>query len=376
MSSHAWLGVLLAGIALIPLAGSSSAPACCPAPPGGQPVVNADQTVIIIWDAAAKMQHFIRQASFKSDADDFGFIVPSPSMPELDESGNGAFPYLAKLTEPEVITKARPTGGGGGCGCAALPKTAAPSRGEMALAEPQVTELLDKKVAGFHAKVLEAKSAEALVGWLKEHGYAFSPEIEAWARPYVEQGWKFIALQVAKEKEPSDKDKTDKAPPGKRVSAAALRISFKTDRPLFPYREPDTTSAAKSLAASSRLLRIYFIGDGRFKGELTKEVPWTGRVAWSNELTAENKKATLDLLNKLPENTGPTTWWLTEFEDNWPYRVAPADVYFSKDDTQAKVKRDPIIRYVESSWPTDISAYAIAAVLIVPPLVRRLRRKC
>ena len=52
--------------------------ACCPAPPSGKPVVNADQTVLIIWDAAAKTQHFIRQASFTSQADDFGFIVPSP----------------------------------------------------------------------------------------------------------------------------------------------------------------------------------------------------------------------------------------------------------------------------------------------------------
>jgi hypothetical protein len=51
-------------------------PACCPVPPSGKPVVNADQTVIMIWDAATKTQHFIRQASFKSAADDFGFLVP------------------------------------------------------------------------------------------------------------------------------------------------------------------------------------------------------------------------------------------------------------------------------------------------------------
>src|ERR1700682_5066336 len=80
---------------------SSPTPACCPAPPSGKPVVNADQTVILIWDAATKTQHFIRKASFKSDADDFGFLVPTPSQPELNESGNDAFPYLLKLTEPE-----------------------------------------------------------------------------------------------------------------------------------------------------------------------------------------------------------------------------------------------------------------------------------
>src|SRR5437660_2921441 len=82
--------------------------ACCPAPPPGKPVVNADQTVIILWDAATRTQHFIRRASFQSEADDFGFIVPSPSQPELEESGNDAFPYLLKLTEPEVRRVLRP----------------------------------------------------------------------------------------------------------------------------------------------------------------------------------------------------------------------------------------------------------------------------
>ena len=49
---------------------SPDASACCPAPPEGKPVVNADQTVLIVWDAAAKTQHFIRQASFKGLRDD------------------------------------------------------------------------------------------------------------------------------------------------------------------------------------------------------------------------------------------------------------------------------------------------------------------
>jgi len=90
--------------------------ACCPAPPSGKPVVNADQTVVIVWDEAANTQHFIRQASFQSAADDFGFLVPSPTAPELEESGNDAFPLLRKLTEPETVKVPRPSGGVS-CGC-------------------------------------------------------------------------------------------------------------------------------------------------------------------------------------------------------------------------------------------------------------------
>jgi hypothetical protein len=160
----------------------------------------------------------------------------------------------------------------------------------------------------------------------------------------------------------------------KNVAAAALRMSFKTDRPLFPYREPDSKGPAQALGASSRLLRIYFLGEARYRGELTKDAPWTGTVAWSNKLSDEDRRKTLEHL-KLPETTGPATWWLTEFEDRWPYKVAPADVYFEPDGEQNTVKRPPIVRFVSSPWPTDITAYAFAAVLVLPPLVRRLRRR-
>jgi hypothetical protein len=49
-----------------------------------------------------------------------------------------------------------------------------------------VQVLAEKLVAGFQAAVLRADSADDLVRWLKDHGYAFSPEVQAWAQPYVQ----------------------------------------------------------------------------------------------------------------------------------------------------------------------------------------------
>src|SRR5215470_13790349 len=169
--------MLARSILLVPFAGAclalsflaSPSPGCCPAGPKGQPVVNADQTVIILWDAATKTQHFIRQASFKSEADDFGFLVPSPTQPELAESGNETFRFLLKRTEPETIKK-KSSSGGVGCGCSMNPGA------NLAAPAPQAVRVLEEKlVAGFNAVVLETSSATALVGWLKGNGYAFSP---------------------------------------------------------------------------------------------------------------------------------------------------------------------------------------------------------
>lgn len=347
--------LLLVALAAVLVAVPPPVRSCCPAPPSGKPVVNADQTVIILWDAATRTQHFIRKASFKSEADDFGFLIPSPARPELAESGNEAFPVLQKLTEPEVIKQSRPAAPVG-CGCG---KMAAPAAG----VKQDTVEVLDRKlVAGFDAAVLEATSAKALTDWLKYHGYAYSPEIAAWAEPYVKDGWKITALKVARGQ---DKDKT--------VAASALRMSFQTDRPLFPYREPDPTSFAKTLGASSRLLRIYFIGEARYRGELTKDVAWTGKAAWAGKVSAADREAVLSQL-KLPATAGPAEWHLTEFEDRWPYRAAPADVYFVRDPDQGDVRREPIVQYVAAPTRPDGSVVLLAAAFALAPLLARVRR--
>jgi hypothetical protein len=311
--------------------------------------------VIILWDAATKTEHFIRQASFKSEGEDLGFLVPTPGAPELDEAGNDAFPYLAKLTEPAKQIGRRPTAPG--CGCSATPMAA---RG----VNEKVTVLAEKLVAGFHAVVLQAESGKDLVTWLNDHGYAFSPEVEAWAKPYIDGGWKITALKVAKARD---------AQADKNVAASSLRLSFHIDRPLFPYREPDPRKAAAKLDAKRRLLRIYFLADARYRGELTEEVPWTGNVAWAKPLIGENRQKVLEML-KLPDKTGPAQWWLTEFEDDWPYQPAPADVYFSRDSNQNTVERPPIIQYVAAPLPTDVTVLALFAFVGLAPLVRRFRR--
>ncbi len=329
--------------------------ACCPAPPSGKPVVNADQTVILLWDPATRTQHFVRQASFKSDADDFGFLVPSPTQPTLDESGNEAFAQLRKLTEPEVIKKPRPRGG---WGCSDTARPTVESKADV--------KVLEKKlVAGFDAAVLEAKSAVALTKWLRENGYAFSPEVEAWAKPYVDQGWIITAMKVAKDRDAKDR---------KDLSASALRMSFKTDRPLFPYREPDTQDAAKALNAKRRLLRIYMVSDSRYEGTLTPETQWTGKAVWAGKISADSRKQLLASL-KLPDGTAPANCFLTEFEDDWQYRKAPADVTFVRSADQGELKRPPIIEYVAAPFPTDPTSFAVIAVIALPPVLRRLRRK-
>jgi hypothetical protein len=56
MTLRSWLSALPASLAAFFLC-SGTASACAVAPPRGVPAVNADQTVIVIWDAATRTEH-------------------------------------------------------------------------------------------------------------------------------------------------------------------------------------------------------------------------------------------------------------------------------------------------------------------------------
>lgn len=327
--------ILLSGLCL-----AKTALGCCAVSASGVPAVNADQTVILIWDREHQTEHFIRRASFRSGGDSVGFIVPTPSRPQLEEAGNKAFPYLEKITAPgESKGIELPIG------CAAPPnRTYAAS----------VRVIEEKTVAGYHAVVLAADSGSALVSWLRDHGYAFTPEVAAWAQPYLEKRWYMTAMKI-------DKDGGNRTSAA--LAASALRITFQTDRPLFPYREPDSRHDASLLHAPDRLLRIYFLAESRYEGQFPSAQPWSGKTQWSQPLPSNQRSQLLEDLG-LPESTGPAKAWLTKFEDNWPYGQAPGDVYFTKSANQQRLSNNA---------PATFDPTLILAVSLV--LIRPLLRK-
>src|SRR4051812_24538493 len=105
------VGMLLAALAV----SQGFVDACGVAPPRNTPVAIADESAIIIWDSTSQREHFIRRASFKTSAEDFGFLVPTPTQPELSEVDDEAFTTLAKITEPRVETRQASSPGCIGC---------------------------------------------------------------------------------------------------------------------------------------------------------------------------------------------------------------------------------------------------------------------
>ena len=358
----------LIAVAFLLPASVPAARACCPV--SRVPVVNADQSVIILWSPATQTEHFIRQASFESDDRNLGFIIPSPTQPQLSESGDEAFGALAAITAPEFRQNS------------SMNFSCAASSGQL-YEKSSVRVLDEKRVAGFDAVILEADSSEALAGWLSQHGYELSPAIAEWAAPYIAARWKFTALKVAGasgEANATNAPIRDAAnelapatPPARRraIHAAALHMTFQTDRPLFPYREPNPTEAARTLGVSDRLLRIYFISDGRYQGDLTREVRWTGQAVWADKLDERQRDNLLNLL-KIDAANVPRHLFLSEFEDHWPYRTAPGDLWFSREPSQRKFHR-PEVASLASPNSADIAPLGFCGFLLLRLGVRRTK---
>ncbi len=387
----------LALTALLAISPPQRATGCAVAPHMGESVQIADESAIIIWDAATKTQTFIRRAAFTTAARDFGFLVPTPEKPELAEAGDEAFTALQGLTAPRVITRSAPAGGGG-CGCAgSAPKMAA---GVADMAQASVEVLDTKRVAGYDAAVLQANDAAALTVWLKDHGYESSPALTGWAEPYVKAKWKITAFKVARDDAPA-KEGTAKSRPTS-LSLTAVRMTFHTEHPFFPYREPSSPAPPPpappvrredgkvlpplgytGIPPTPRLLRVYFLSESRVKGtfgEAGKDgsspasAPVANaRVVWSNKLPDANRESILGQL-KLPKETPPASWWLTEFEDHSSPRPGSDDVYFAVDDNQAPVERPPIIQYVSANVSGGVMCFALAVYVFLPRLLRRRRR--
>lgn len=288
------------------------ADACCTAFPRESFVQIASQEMAIVWDATGKIEHFIRRAAFQTRDSNFGFLVPTPSIPELAEASDDLFVRLGRAIEPERITKNVLSVESILLG-ATLNKASqyAGLRGEAAA----VRVLHEQRVAGYDAVVLEADDPVALSNWLKERGYESRPALVDWLRPYVEAKWKITAFKLALMED--GKPRPDEG------ARYAVRMSFRTERPVFPFRTPADQSAG---GPGNHLLRIFFVGADRVKGSLGEGL-WEARIPYARRRT---DLAAL-LGDAVPQGAAASEGWLTVFEDGaWP-RAAKGDLYFEAD---------------------------------------------
>jgi hypothetical protein len=311
--------------------------ACAPAPHAGEMIDVVEEAAVIVWDPATKTQHFIRRATFQGNARDFGFLVPTPTAPQLAAVDDDIFDTLLEKIRRPVVERTRREIDWSFFGST--------EEGATTTAAAPVEVLQTAKVAGYDAVVLDASDAKALVDWLQEHDYATTPELEAWLDAYVRQRWMITAFKI-------DKSQSDVA------STEAVKMSFTTERPFFPYREPPSSN-------SNRLLRIFFLGPERVAGTIGTAL-WSAIPEWSHTIDDAFRAH----LAKTAGVAIPAR--LSSFVDTGS-RSAIDDLFFSRAADQRSIIPEPrIIEHVNTVLiPLDLIAIAAVVLLALAFLRRR-----
>lgn len=341
---------------------------CAVAPPRAVDVDIRDETALVVWDAENQTEHFVRNANFETQAKDFGFLVPTPSVPSLHESGGRVLSALAERTvarneyryvEEKLFRLFKP--GTGFDIFQSLSPDGAVRTDAMPVGAVQVIDQVT--VAGYDATILKASDSQELLRWLGEHEYAARPELLEWLEAYTSQGWYITAFKVSQ----SEGN-------GGQAVARPVRMTFKTDRPFYPYREP-ADARSDQQAGKSRLLRLYVLADQKMDARIGETKTLPAKTVWADVLP-ENSAASLNRLlqgGQEPEEpvVNKSTLFLTEFEDHSSPRQGTDELYLTPAEDSSTVERPPIIHNRTKKiygpdlhkWPFWLSAVVIVGVV-------------
>jgi hypothetical protein len=294
--------------------------------------IMAEESAIIAWDARTQTQHFIRRASFDTDSESLGFLVPTPTSPRIQVADDALFTALEEAIKPQVITT-RLSGLRFGWVSA--------SKRDASWHEERVRELTQKKtmtgttgkttplhvmrearVGAYTATVLAARDVHAVDAWLKQNKYKNGPDLRAWLKPYVEQGWTLTAFKIS---------------PGvnKEMRLHPVSLSFKTPRPLYPYREPASARKTGNYS-SARTLKVYYLGQDRPVGSIGGTKAWPGKTLWTATVPDAARKALLTGTN-LDSAQLPPKARLTVFKDESSPRPGTDEVFFKTGRDQSQL---------------------------------------
>ena len=258
----------------------------------GQPVRLTKEQAIIVWNAKTETEHFIRQAEFNTKDKDFGFIMQVPSVPKVEAVDKKAFQVLTDMVESALNPKGGAGAGGGFSGGGGF-------GGGGGGAPVQSVELFGQgKVGDYEYAILTGTNGEVVNTWLKENGFQSRPDLTEFFDYYVKKKWGFVAFKFVGNEEGL-------------ATTEAIRVSFKTKAPFYPYKFPKANWPVSSL----RPLTVFFISDRPYQAYFMPGwKKWEAKVMWTGGLDVY-RAAQVFSSCKVPRRDVPENPILTVFRN-------------------------------------------------------------
>ncbi|MCA9671571.1 MAG: DUF2330 domain-containing protein [Myxococcales bacterium] len=176
---------------------------CSTGPNPPQPVdQNAERIIFVVNGDGTITAHV--QIQYRGSPENFAWVVPVPSVPDVKDSQQDYFTDLDQATSLQVTLPAPDqcaSSGGGGFGCGAADYAAANSTPD---AKPPVTVHKHSYTNNYEYHVLGAEKTADLVKWLQDNDYNVSDNMTPVMDAYNSPTMRFLALKLRAGKSASD----------------------------------------------------------------------------------------------------------------------------------------------------------------------------
>lgn len=178
-------------------------------PPPDFYVGQTEQKAVIFYDQG--VETLILSITFQGNAKDFGWVVPTPTRPEVDKSSDELFLALEELTRRLIRYE---------------------EKGLMPVPLEGGVEVLETKEVGiYEISVLRADDPKALSSWLDKNGYNFPKEASYILEDYIKNKWYFTAVKVRPELVWEGVEEQLRS-----GHATPLKLVFKSEKIVYPLK--------------------------------------------------------------------------------------------------------------------------------------------
>lgn len=288
----------------------------------------SQEVALLRWDGAS--EDIVMTLGVLGGSKEAAVILPVPSRATVKLGDAKVFDQLRELTKPLVRIEKRSVGLQLGEGAAAPPAGA------------QVT-LLDRQTLGpFDVSDLAATDADALSSWLQDNGYTIAPKLAEALKPYVAEGWFYVAVRIRPGSGDTLKGALD-----------PLWVTFASNQLVYPMR-------ASANAREQETVTLYVLASHRVQ---KTEQFGSSHVAFADWVDPANLTAGSPLV---PFVTAKV--FLTKFEETVdPARVN--DDYWFTFAASDEAAHDTVVEYQDDPTAANVALVLLACVGIGGPLL-------
>jgi hypothetical protein len=285
-----------------------------------QPIDQSGENIVFAVQEDGTMETHV-QILYQGTAEEFAWILPVPTLPEVGVGTDALFQQIRQATNPtfpldrEVTGTCRPTpscpsdgllwegddraGAGSGDAAAAPPS------------DPGVEVLLQEAVGPYDAVVLSAGDADALFAWLTDNGYDIPEASVPLLMEYIEEGSFFLALKLQQDRgtgeiQPVVLRYTERKPC---VPIKLTAIATVPDMPITAYILGDRRARPSNYMATEPDLDHpgFWLGGESYPNAVSRAVDEAGGQAFVTDFAGQTPELFLaiETIEDLREETDP-----------------------------------------------------------------------